>query len=219
MNCRNSYFADVFSRELDRWKTETKQSQEDFAIAIGLQGKNMISKYRSGKAYPLPETLENICTVLGVEKSIFYPETYEDKFHYDIDFRNKEIDRILDMEESLVGSSGINWNFWNYFWETDIANSLFPLSPGNKVDLRIVTPKRTTVSLNKEDLTFVKQIQDEVEEYITLLLMKKALKHRLGEGSDTRVVQVLFEMAKDLICNSENATDTPKAIEQTTENT
>lgn len=205
MNCRNSYFAEVFSRELDRWKKETKQSQEDFAIAIGLQGKNMISKYRSGEVYPQPERLESICTVLGVDESIFYPHTYEDKFHYDIEFRNKEIDRILDMEESLVDSGGINWNFWNYFWDTDIANSLFPLSPGNKVDLRIVTPKRTTVSLNKEDLTFVKQIQDDVEEYIALLLMKKALKHRLGEGSDTRVLQVLFEMAKDLTCHSEHA--------------
>lgn len=208
MNDRNSYFAAVFSKELDRWKKENKQSQEDFAIAIGLNGKNMITRYKNGTAYPEPEKLENICSVLGVEESIFYPQTYEDKFHYDKDFRSKEIDRILDMEEALVDSAGINWSFWNYFWELDIANTFFPFSPGEKVALRIVTPKRTQVSINEEDLSFVKQLQDEIEEYITMTIMKKALRHRLGEGSDTRVVQVLFDMAKDFIVHEKSKEDT-----------
>ena len=74
MNERNSFFAAVFSRELDRWKKENKRSQEDFAIAIGLNGKNMITRYKNGTAYPEPEKLENICSVLGVEESICYPE-------------------------------------------------------------------------------------------------------------------------------------------------
>ena len=208
MNDRNSYFATIFSRELDRWKKETKKSQEDFAIAIGLSGKNMITRYKKGTAYPEPKTLDCICEVLGVDESMFYPLTYEDKFLYDKEFRNSEIDHILDMEEALVDSAEINWNFWNYFWELDIANTMFPFSPGNKVELRIVTPKRIQVSINKEDLSFVKQLQDEIEEYITMILMKKALQHRLGENSDVRVVQVLFDLAKDFMGHDKSKEDT-----------
>ena len=74
MNDRNSYFAAVFSRELDRWKKEKNLSQEDFAIAIGLSGKNMITRYKKGKSYPDPETLESICSELGVDPSIFHPD-------------------------------------------------------------------------------------------------------------------------------------------------
>lgn len=211
MSERNKFFADIFKKELDRWKKDTGKKQVDFADLIGVT-ENMISKYRGGKAYPAADILDSICNVLGVEESIFYPQSYEDKFHYDEDFRSKEIDRILDLEEALVNSAGINWNFWNYFWEHDIADTLFPVTPGKKIELRISTPKRTTVSLNKEDLALVKQIQDEIEEYITLILMKKALKQRLGESSDAGVVQVLFDIAKDLICKN-NDKEAPNGID------
>ncbi len=79
MNDRNSYFAVVFSRELDRWKKENSKSQEDFAVDIGLKGKNMITRYKKGEAYPEPETLDRICNVLGVEKSIFYPSILDNE--------------------------------------------------------------------------------------------------------------------------------------------
>lgn len=207
MSERNKFFADIFKKELDRWKKDTGKKQVDFADLIGVT-ENMISKYRGGKAYPAADILDSICNVLGVEESIFYPQSYEDRFHYDKDFRSQEIDRILDLEEALVDSAGINWNFWNYFWEHDIADTMFPLSPGKKIELRIVTPMRTTVSLNKEDLALVKQIQDEIEEYITLILAKKILKQRLGESSDVRVVQVLFDLAKDLIVHDNSKEDT-----------
>lgn len=206
MSDRNAFFAAVFTRELKRWKKENKSSQEDFAERIGV-GPNMITRYKNCGAYPEPDTLEQICAVLGVERSIFYPQTYEEKFCFDNEFRSKVIDQILDMEEALVDSAGINWSFWNYFWGLDIADTMFPFSPGEKVELRIVTPKRTQVSINKEDLSFVKQIQDEIEEYIAMILVKKALRHRLGEGSDVRVVPVLFDMAKDLICHDKDNDD------------
>ena len=211
MSERNKFFADTFKKELNRWKKDTGKKQVDFADLIGVT-ENMISKYRGGNAYPAGDILDSICNVLGVEESIFYPQSYEDRFHYDEDFRSKEIDRILDLEEALVNSAGINWNFWNYFWEHDIADTLFPVTPGKKIELRIPTPKRTTVCLNEEDLALVKQIQDEVEEYIALILMKKALKQRFGESSDVGVVQVLFDIAKDLICKN-NDKEAPNGID------
>ena len=211
MNDRNSYFAAVFSRELDRWKKETKKSQEDFAIAIGLSGKNMVTRYKKGTAYPEPETLERICFELGVDQSIFHPQTFEDWFNYSEKFRQEVFADQEAREHTAIHKAGIDLLFWEYLWrEIPYTKMVMPLHESD-VSEDLIFLKKTKDDWHKvyrQDIEFVRQLQDDVTEYITMILMKKALRQRLGESSDVRVVQVLFDMAKDLICQDKGKENT-----------
>ena len=68
---RNKYFSIVFKKELDRWKKENKKTQENFAEEVGLESKNSITDYRTGKSFPKPKTLQAISEVLGVDANVF----------------------------------------------------------------------------------------------------------------------------------------------------
>ena len=210
MNDRNSYFAAVFSKELDRWKKEKKQSQEDFANAIGLNGKNMVTRYKKGTAYPERETLDRICSVLGVDQSIFHPQTFEDWFNYSEKFRQGVYADQEAREHSAIREAGINLLFWEYLWrEIPYTKKLIPLHESNVTE-DLIFLKKTNDDWHKiypKDIELVRQLQDDVTEYITMILIKKALQQRLGESSDVRVAQVLFDIAKDLICQDKKMED------------
>ena len=211
MNDRNSYFAAVFSRELDRWKKEKNLSQEDFAIAIGLSGKNMITRYKKGTAYPEPETLESICSELGVDQSIFHPQTFEDWFSYSEKFRQGVFADQEAREHNAIHEAGIDLLFWEYLWrKIPYTKMVMPLYESD-ISEDLICLKKTNDDWHKvyrQDIEFVRQLQDDVSEYITMILMKKALQQRLGESSDVRVVQVLFDLAKDLIVHDNSKEDT-----------
>lgn len=186
MNDRNSYFADVFSRELDRWKKETAKSQEDFAIAIGLSGKNMISRYKKGTAYPEPKTLKQICEVLGVDRSVFYPQTFYDKFRYskevrDQFFRENLIDKRCKLEEM-----GIDLNFWSFLWrKIPYTANFFPVSSSQRTEdvlfLENVQENDLAV-IYQQDLDIIADIQADVIEYTTMQLIKRILNKHLSDA-------------------------------------
>lgn len=201
MNDRNSYFATVFSRELDRWKKEKKRSQEDFAIAIGLSGKNMITRYKNGTAYPEPETLESICAVLGVDQSIFYPDpnSFEDMFFHDTDFRHKITQSVLDTEKKAIELAEISPYFWHFLWRIPGIQALFPFSGDYQLFPHHIPNTHNWETITAEDLDYIHQLQEDVTEYLTMLLVKKSLSSKLKESSDTApLIPILMKMARDI---------------------
>ena len=186
MNERNSYFAAVFSRELDRWKKENNLSQEDFAIAIGLNGKNMITRYKKGEAYPDPEKLTRICEILGVDRSIFSPQTFFDKFRYskavrDQFFRENFIEKYSKLEEM-----GIDWSFWSFLWGAiPYTATFFPISKTqNEEDISFLEEMQGNdiAVIYQQDLEVIADIQADVIEYTTMQLIKRVLNKRLSEA-------------------------------------
>lgn len=210
MNDRNSYFASIFSRELERWKKETKKSQEDFAVAIGLSGKNMITRYKKGVAYPEPETLESICSVLGVDQSIFYPDpkSFEDMFFYDTDFRQKTTQIVLDTEKKALEAAGISPYFWHFLWRIPGIKALFPFSGEYQIFPHYIPNTNDWVTITAEDLDNIHQLQEEVTEYLTMLMVKKNLISKLKESSDAApLLPILLQIARDISYQAKEDTD------------
>ena len=183
MNDRNSYFAAVFSRELERWKKENNKSQEDFAIAIGLSGKNMITRYKKGTAYPEPENLERICKVLSVEASVFYPSTFEDRLSYDADFRDAIYRNLEKAQYDALREAGIDPAFWGFLWRAvPYTETLFPIFNLESEDETPLFLKKTTdgvVDVYEKDLEFVRKLQEDVIKYVNMQLIKTALDQSL----------------------------------------
>lgn len=201
MNDRNSYFAAVFSRELDRWKKETKQSQEEFAYAIGLQSKNMITRYKKGEAYPEPEKLESICSVLGVDQSIFHPDpnSFDDMFFYDTDFRHKVTQSVIDTERKAIDRAEISPFFWHFLWRIPGIQALFPFAGEYQLFPHHIPNTHDWKTITAEDLDYIHQLQEDVTEYLTMLLVKKSLSSKLKESSDTApLLPILVQIARDI---------------------
>lgn len=210
MNDRNSYFAAVFSRELDRWKKENNRSQEDFAYAIGLQGKNMITRYKQGKAYPEPETLERICSELGVDQSIFHPDpnNFDDMFFHDADFRHKVTRSVLDTEKKAIEIADISPYFWHFLWRIPGIQALFPFTGDYQLFPHHIPNTHDWETITAEDLDFIHQLQEDVTEYLTMLLVKKSLSSKLKESSDTApLLPILMQMARDISYQTKEDTD------------
>jgi transcriptional regulator with XRE-family HTH domain len=186
MNERNSYFAAVFSRELDRWKKENNLSQEDFAIAIGLNGKNMITRYKKGEAYPDPEKLTRICEILGVDRSIFSPQTFFDKFRYSKAVRDQFFRENLIEKYSKLEEMGIEWSFWSFLWnKIPYTATFFPINKTqNEEDISFLEEMQENdiAVIYQQDLEVIADIQADVIEYTTMQLIKRVLNKRLSEA-------------------------------------
>ena len=70
---RNKFFAQVFSRKLKEWCKENGLKQADFGQQIGVHA-NMVARYKSGNAYPTPEKMDRICSVLGCTTEELVPD-------------------------------------------------------------------------------------------------------------------------------------------------
>ena len=70
---RNKFFSQVFSRKLKEWCQENGLKQADFCQQIGVHA-NMVARYKSGKAYPTPETMDKLCSVLGCSTEDLVPD-------------------------------------------------------------------------------------------------------------------------------------------------
>ena len=79
MKEKNTFFGDVFTRELNRWKALHGMSQEDFAAEIGVEP-NMITRYKQGRSLPSEGTMAAICRVLRVEPEMFRDGQYGDAY-------------------------------------------------------------------------------------------------------------------------------------------
>ena len=181
MSDRNAFFAEVFTRELTRWKKEQHKSQEEFAGEIHVEP-NMITRYKQGKAHPTETTLEEICRVLQVEKSAFYPQSLADRLKYD-KTTQKEVKLLLrQMEMKSITDSSINFLFWEFLWQT-IPNlkRLLPSSLNNVEDGFLFQKDiRGEVELfDRSDLEYIYALQQDVINHIYMQTIKYALGQQL----------------------------------------
>lgn len=178
---KNKYFSEVFTRELNKWKKENHKTQEHFAEAIGVEP-NMITRYKDGSAHPKDQRLELICTVLCVDKSIFFPQTPSELYESDEAYRNTVHQTLHSIELDAVKSSGIDLGFWGFIWrKISCMNVVFPVASNDSDPL--IYKKHSDDSftaLTQEDLNFVCQLQNEVIEFITMQILKKSLNIRLN---------------------------------------
>ena len=183
MRAKNTYFASVFSKELDRWKKENHSSQENFAGEIGVDP-NMISRYKKGDAYPSELTLDAICSVLNVEKTIFFPSTFEDRLAYDDDFRDAIYRGLEKIQYDALREAGVDPAFWGFLWRiVPYTEHLFPIFNREAEANKVLFPKKTSdnvVDVYEKDLEFVRKLQDDVIKYINMHLIKTALDQRLS---------------------------------------
>ena len=176
MNERNAFFACVFSRELDKWKSETNQTQERFAEITNIH-KNSVSKYKKGEAFPTPPTMTAICEVLGVEESIFYPHTTDELVKYSKDFRDAILAEEMRESSNNLKAVGISQNFLDHVLSLSNIDTIFPFD-NNKVPGELTFAWITADNQHKltnftcKDLSIIKEIQDKADEFILALLLK-----------------------------------------------
>lgn len=202
MNERNSYFASVFSRELDRWKKENGSTQAVFSEITGIHP-NSLSRYRKGEAYPTDPVMNEICAKLGVDKSIFYPQTFEDWFVSSEEFRRGVFADQEAKEIEALRNADIDILFWEFLWRKIPYTKMFmPIYESNNEDDLIFLKKihDDLFKVFRQDIDFVHDLQNEVIEYISMVLIKKALQQRLEAASDeVPFIPILMEFSKDLI--------------------
>ena len=181
MSQRNSFFAVTFTRELDRWKKGNRKSQEDFAEAIG-KGPNMITRYKSGKDFPSEDTLAEICRVLQVDQSIFYPKTFDEKLKYDSAFQARVKQTLEEMEAEELSANGIDLLFWEFLWRTmpDLKGLMPSAVMGKKKGFLFQKEiDGEIVFFDQEDLDFVFSLQKGISGYIRREVIQYALYHHL----------------------------------------
>ncbi len=205
MNDRNVFFSEVFTRELNRWKKETNKTQEDFAAEVGIQP-NMISRYKSGHDHPGEDTLTKICKVLSVDKTIFFPQTFEDHYRSSEEYRNR-IHDILEREEAKeLIKSGIDLFFWRFLWDSvPYMELIFPLNANDSNTLFAKRFNDKFLYLGSKDIEFFKKLQDDMVEFITMRVVSKALDARLSANTfkvqdfEKSLDQVLTIMVQELV--------------------
>ena len=200
MSNRNAFFAAVFTRELDRWKKENKSSQEDFAVRIGVEP-NMVSRYKKGTAHPKEETLNSICRELGVDKNIFYPQTFEDWFGSSEEFRRRVFADQEARELNALLDAGIDLLFWEFLWrKIPYTKHILPIPNMNKQDDLLFIKKSSDefYKVFQQDLEFVSQLQEDVIDYISMQMLKSSLRQRLNRVSFENITkdQINFEIDK-----------------------
>lgn len=184
MKEQNAYFKEVFTSELDRWKKENRKTQEAFAYEIGVNA-NMIPRYKSGDVYPSTK-IDEICRVLGVDKSIFSPQTFLDAFRTnkavrDDFYKHNFIDKYCKLEEM-----GIDFSFWSFLWsKIPYTATFFPISNNqNEEDISFLEEiqENDAAVIYQQDLEVIADIQADVIEYTTMQLIKRVLNKRLSEA-------------------------------------
>lgn len=216
MKKQNEFFANVFCRELNRWKKENHKTQENFAEAVNVEP-NMISRYKKGIARPTDDRLTEICKVLCVDSSIFFPQTPEDHYHSDPEYRSA-VNKLIDREEHItIAKTKIDPFFWEFLWEEiSCMDAIFPL--GTKGATHHVTRRLNDEFklIFSDDIAFIEELQKNVIDYISILLLKKKLRIALDQefySNNTHdiaatVENVITGMVQVILsCASKEATD------------
>ena len=220
-----------------RWKSK-KKSQKAFAEAMNDLYEKYDIRDRSGKefrtcthqqvsqwlngTFPDKENIRCICEILDVEPEYFtFTMKYEKAFH-DPEYVSEE-DRLFNEE---LESVGIENSFFEFITSRDHFSTNFPFHPRD-VDTPL-TPEhldsgirskrrfeyqdgrfRRCVTMRRDDLLFIKDIQDEIERTILRMYWDKFEEYRRkhleyqieaqskGEEIPIEVVRDLYSQNKD----------------------
>ena len=171
-----AFFASVFSRELERWKKETGKTQGEFASLVNTN-QNMITRYKKGECYPT-YALDDICKELCVDRSIFFPQTFEDKYRYDPEYRHRIDSAVKKAADDMLEEAGINLDFWNFLWaEIPHAQTLVPTT-ADKADTTMIPwylDDGSVVYICQQSVELIHDLQRDVAEYASMQLIKRIL--------------------------------------------
>lgn len=183
----------------ERWKKQ-KKTQADFAEAIAELGEpyenctdKQVSNWLTGKQYP-EKYLQAICTVLRVDQELFSPYGFWEERLYSGAY-NSELIESLDQYRKEIGLSDSFFmflieqeNFAEEFPVNSISSSSFSeefISIGSPYE--ITDDFQRTMILSKDDLSFMRELQSEVQEFISFQYQKhrkkllKAISERIIE--------------------------------------
>lgn len=197
-----AYFSRVFAEKLDAWKKEKdetgiKRTQELFAEAIDVATANSISDWKKGYSYPSPKTMAKICEVLNVSESDFQPKAHGDRYLHDREFITEigkanvtfakdngldidfvrsisglvDFDKLFPKYSPIVPDKSNSPDFPSYTRQNNADSSAII-----DEDLQFMQLKRDgkTYTLHKSDLAYLKEVQDQVAEYVEFLFWKRA---------------------------------------------
>lgn len=158
--------------------------------------KNSVSDWTRGVSYPTPEKMECICKILDVEESYFQPTSLRERYWFsqegvDEDARKKsEYADLIGLNENfLIGLREIV-DFDKYYRvytplqvEGFFSSERYIRIPEDRcADIEKATSNGQIyqvcrngkrIQLRKEDLEFLKDLQDEVSQYVEYLLYKR----------------------------------------------
>ena len=187
------YFSKVFTDLLEEWKKENDKTQEDFMELIGVQTVNSITHYKKGYSYPKKNTFQKICEVLDVDESVFTPKSPTERYENDplyitavgkdrsrfakgigFDMRLLSVLRkLINFEEEFpIYSNIVQTNNKEFIRNPNFLDSQ-TIQEEELKDLQIQRNSKT-VTLHNADLMFLKEVQDQVTQYVKFLFYERS---------------------------------------------
>lgn len=129
-------------------------------------------------------------------------------FFHDTDFRHKITQSVLDTEKKAIEIAEISPYFWHFLWRIPGIQALFPFSGDYQLFPHHIPNTHDWETITAEDLDYIHQLQEDVTEYLTMLLVKKSLCSKLKESSDTApLLPILMQMASDIFHQEKEDSD------------
>lgn len=190
-----------FPEDLKVWCDQQKAqglpgTQYEFAKQIGVPP-YYVTDWKTGRqGLPGEKYLSDICNVLGVDPGRYYPSSPDEKHKYS----TSHISKVGKENESFAKEHGLNLEFVRALTELVDFNKLFPkyskIVPAESNfldgptfvrqdnsdsavidhDLKYLQLNRDgkTYTLHKSDLAYLKEVQDQIIDFVEFLFFKRA---------------------------------------------
>ena len=183
-------FASTLEKKYKAWKKANHGSMEIFADLVGLSDRASISKYINAEQYPSKETMERICEALNTTEEELNSGSIADRYRLDENFTSE----LHKGYKLFCESIGLDENFLSFI-RHEISDAEFPLfkrivyqpkdmqfvytneleafSSGDHNIYQLDLGNGKTVNLSYPDFVYLKDIQNEIADYIRYLFYKR----------------------------------------------
>lgn len=190
-----------FPKQLEDWKKEQKEQGKpgtnyEFAKQVGVPS-YYVTDWKTGRN-GIPYTyIDKICEVFGVSKKVYYPITHREKIENSTEFITKvgkdnvqyatqeglnlkfveALSKIVEFDEKFPVYAPINNIKGNSIQGYTFSRS----KPGNSAqidhDLQFLQVQQDgkTITMSRGDLMYLKEVQDEIADYVKYLFYKRKL--------------------------------------------
>jgi len=196
-------FSVKFPEDLKTWCVEQKRqgkpgTQYAFAKQVGI-GQDRVSDWKTGRGGIPYKYLPKICEVLGVSEDRYYPKTHAERYENsknciteigkkNVDFAVEKgldldlvrvLSQIVDFDESFPVYAPIN----NIIGTTVCRSVNVDSAPIDRnLDYLQVEQDGKRITFHIADLTFLKEVQDQIVDYVGYLFYKR--KHEMKREVD-----------------------------------
>lgn len=215
---KRKFFSDRLQTALEEWKSLGNGRTEGVFAKLAGISQNSITDYKKCRTYPSEKTLEKIAKTLRKPKSYFVPNTRAEKYALSPSYitkigrqhvaYSKKIGLDLDFARALHNIIDYDAKFPLYSDIVCVSSESFSPStqyirnpnfmPSAKMDidenLSFLQMQKDgqTVTMHYCDLGFLKEVQDQVVEYVEYLFYKRQeeMKKEVEEANKKHVVQM-----------------------------